>query len=164
MRERKAFSIALSVGLYSIAFDLFSKVMVFILTPGLVALNNFNGGAFLLPEYQSLVFSSASILCGFVVLYLGSKRLDQKALKVYAIGLGFLLGAFIQAYEALIFPVVDFIPVHSYMLFNFLEKGWALASPADIYKPLGMLLMITGSLGFLRSSPVQTGLIKNCGV
>ncbi len=163
MRFEKILFIIIFVGLSAAIFDLATKIIAIVLLPDFIVTNNIDGGNYLFPIGWSFAISTASLFFGIISLAIAKDRLSASAIKSFSIGLGFILGALIQLYETLAFPVIDFIPVHSYLLLDFLQaSGWGLASFADLYKPIGIIFMCYGTLKFIRESASRSPVMRSC--
>ncbi len=162
MRFEKILFITVFVGLGAALLDIITKLAAIALVPGMVIFNHLEGGNHVLPLDWSFAVSTGSLVLGLFSLMVAKDRISPGAVKSFAIGLGFILGALAQLYETLAFPVIDFIPVHTYLLMDFLhESGWAVANLADLYKPVGILFMCYGTARFIRESAGESVLARS---
>ncbi len=162
MNNKKLLSIIIFTGLLSTSLDIATKLVAYTLFPNNIVFNSAFGGNYLFSIKYSYLFSLLSFIAGISTLLIGKTRLNERSLRIFAIGLGFILGALIQMLEALAFPIVDFIPVHSYLLFDFIQGArWGLANFADFYKPLGITLMSIGTLSFIKEAMPQSFTVKS---
>ncbi len=162
MSFKKLLIIIVAISLICTLLDLAIKLTIFTIFPEKVILNNISDGIFLFTIKSSYFLSVFSFFCGLIVLNIGRFYLSGSCLKLFATGLGFILGALIQAFESLVFPIIDFIPVHGYLLFDFTHGySWCYANLADFYKPIGITLMCIGTANLIKEVMPRTAILRS---